>query len=379
MSQQNQPTRSAAMKKQNRLSKRFSWNLTVTWTLVVSVILSACGAGAPQTPPTPTVQPTSTATLTPAPTVTPSPTLTATATATPDPSQIALSLGLPLGDVRNPVTYRVEGDSLVYEKSGVVAAIKENREWKLMWTKLLEGRNEYKMPDVPLVMGGVSPAANWEIDSRMDARAVNEDIAAAMIKHVLLPENKPILDLMNKIYPDTQGLAEKVGPYRTTNFRLERTEFMTKLLKLTKGRIYLEMWPSGQVELVNFNKPVMIQCEQREDVPSMPDKARSVGTNKGSAYGVFTMLDGSLVIYAENILSNWSSVDTFTTRGAMCAHILLGVTESLAQMSNVYDAYGRISEPYTDFRLYFRDMTALKDYYKLGSGDFGVGIIKAVK
>jgi len=352
------------MKKQDRSSNRLSWKLTITWTLVVSVILSACGAGAPQTPPTPTVQPTSTATLTPAPTVTPSPTLTATATATPDPSQIALSLGLPLGDARNPVTYRIDGDNLVYEKSGVVAAVKENGEWKLMWTKLLEGRGEYKRPDVPLVMGGVSPAANWEIDSRMSASAVYKDILAAQTRALLLPENGFIWKQMILEHPEWESLPGKFTGMSAglPENRSLREAMMTRFMELSKGLINLKLWPSRNIALVDFNKPVVFECEQVEKVPSILGGI-ILPTSDSIAMGVYTDAEGKMVVHVELTSKVWSNGDSNDRpRGANCSMRMLQTLESQAQGED-NSLFHTNSQPFTNFRLYLYGLQSPKNFF----------------
>ena len=349
-----------------------AWKST-SLVMIVILTLAAC---APASTPVSTATPLPpTATATPSPTLTPSP--TATVTVTPSPAKIAEFLGLP---IENEPSYRMEGDKLVDESTGATVATRENGEWKTIpWINLLKDRGEYRRPDIPLVMGGVSPAAKWEIDSRMSAPAVYEDIVAAMIKHVLLPENEYILKQMIAENPEWAELPALVGPYKTTNHRPERTAFMMRFMEISKGLIFLKMWPSDEVALVDFNKPVIRVCESVDTVLSIPKIQQDVRGPDYLAYGAFTSEDNNSVIYTEVTPAVWETMDDVTTRGGFCSWGTVGILESLAQMQDVFNSYGRLSDPLTNLSVYVKGADQPMDYYNLGLGRFNIGIIKANK
>jgi hypothetical protein len=178
----------------------------------------------------------------------------------------------------------------------------------------------------------------------------------------MIPENKPILDILLQQHPEWIGTSwnSVANPFEL------RLQIMNAVMEITGGRLFTKLWPSNQVALWDANQPVQFECEQSQQVPSRPEFS-TFGTDNGVAIGVSINSEGSLVYreeFTNEYLANGYEI-TSKPFDFYCSYRLLRIAENQAIGFTSWESFVKNESTFLDYRKFaldLKDPSALKVY-----------------
>jgi hypothetical protein len=216
------------------------------------------------------------------------------------------------------------------------------------------------MPANPIELG-VETAKELKINPKASPKAVYDEIVGSLVKQLELPENKYIWDQMVLEHPEWAGAPAAFNSTNATDFSQMRKEMMQRFLQLSKGLLYIKLWPSMEVKVTDFAKPVVFECDQVAQVPSeginvsprLPDML---------AYGVFVNQNGKLTYRLEQTAEGWGIVSQRWTKDFYCSSFMIVLSESQARGQDVIPSYMKSKQFYVDFTKFALDMRDPMDW-----------------
>jgi hypothetical protein len=216
------------------------------------------------------------------------------------------------------------------------------------------------MPANPIELG-VETAKELKINPKASPKAVYDEIVGSLVKQLELPENKYIWDQMVLEHPEWAGAPAAINSTNAGDYSQMRKEMMQRFLQLSKGLLYVKLWSSNEVKVTDFAKPVVFECDEVAQVPSMAGVGVDPKFWDNMAYGVYVNPEGKLVYRLEQTTEGWEQISQKFKKDFFCSYMMIRVTESQARGVGVGMSYSSSKQVYVDFKVLALDMRKITD------------------